>query len=133
MGWAGGEGDEGRELELEGGDFLGEGGVVGAGQGGHFCFQGCGRRRVGVRGWCCFFGVVGLPFCSLGGGLLWCYGIGEECSGGEEQFLDVSRRSSIESKRRKVLVLGLSAAMRRWTKECSVETGDAGEYISSLC
>jgi hypothetical protein len=31
VGRAGGEGHEGRELELEGGNFLGEGGVVGAG------------------------------------------------------------------------------------------------------
>jgi hypothetical protein len=27
----------------------------------------------------------------------------------------------------------LDTTMRRWMKECSVETGDAGEYISSLC
>lgn len=41
MGWARGEGDEGRELELEGGDLFGEGGVVGAGQGSHFYFLFC--------------------------------------------------------------------------------------------
>lgn len=27
----------------------------------------------------------------------------------------------------------LDATMRKWMKERSVETGDAGEYISSLC
>ena len=44
MGWARGERDEGCELELEGGDFFGEGGVVGAGQRGHF--------GIGVGGMC---------------------------------------------------------------------------------
>jgi hypothetical protein len=70
----------------------------------------------------------------LDGGLLWCYEIREEGSGGEVQFADCSGRSSIESRRCKVLVLDcLDATTRRWMKECSVETGDAGEYISSLC
>ena len=83
---------------------------------------------------------VYLGFCELKdgfvvvriGGLVGCCWACEARSGGEEQ-LSGDRRSLIESRSCKVLVLKLDAAMRRWMKECSVETGDAGEYISSLC